>query len=156
MIGAAHPHRGAHQQREDADAGERDVESEGTAGDWRDGDVDHLPRSLAQQHVMQRPSFDARVQRRGHVVDPVDRLAIDREQDVARLHAGAPGRGIGRDFGGDDVGAVHLPEDAVLRRPGGRDVLVRRHPRPVGPAEARPGGGVDGGGGHGGPEEQEK
>jgi hypothetical protein len=57
---------------------------------------------------------------RQHLVAFGDGLAVQRQQHVARLDAGAGGRGVFRDFRGDDTGGALEPQHTIF------DIVRRR------------------------------
>jgi len=117
MIGTAEANGRADQQGEDPDSGERDIQGDWGGWYWRDRNVHLLPCLHARDGVMKRLSRVRPMQRRDHLVHPIDRLPVNREQDVAALQPRPFGRGAERNFRRHDLAAGVLPQNAVFEFP---------------------------------------
>ena len=86
----------ADQQREDADAGEQEIQRARTGRHRRDADVHHLPRPESQHRVADRATFAGGVQRGHDIGYLLNRPIVDRQQQITVLQAGVNGwRSVG-------------------------------------------------------------
>ena len=121
-------HRGADQQREQADRGEHEIHRV-AARRRRERERERLARARPQEGVDEpRPGVAAML-----ILDDVGRRqhrrAVDREQHVAALDPGGRRGGAGRHLAGGDAFRAPGPEHAVL------DLVPARVHRDVGDAE---------------------
>ena len=114
VIGTPQPHRGADQQREDADGGQREIEAERARGHRRDLDRHLLPRLLSHDQVAERGSGRARVEHVDDVLHALNLAVADLQQDVAARQPRALTRRAFRDLRRRDLAARDLPQHAVL------------------------------------------
>ncbi len=112
--GTAGSHRGADQQREDADRRQHVVERADAARDGRQGHLDDAPVAQREHRVGMPGAACRRLLDGVDVVANLDRPPVDGEQDVTGTDAGLPGRGARIDLGGDHAGRALYPQDAVL------------------------------------------
>jgi hypothetical protein len=113
VIGAAQAHGRPHQQRKNADGRQREIQR--LAGrNRRDLDVRLLARLQPQDGVLQPLSGRGRMQHPDDVLDALDGLAVDRQQHVAALQAGAVCRRPWRDLIRNDFPARRAPQHAVF------------------------------------------
>ena len=111
----AEAHERAHEQGEQPDAREHEVHR--ARGRRRlEGNVEDLARAEPRQRVGELGARLARVLRLEDVAPRLDRRSVDREQHVARRHAGPLGRRSRRHRHRDHAFAVIGPEHAVLHR----------------------------------------
>ena len=115
-------HRGADEQREDADTREDVVEQAGAAWQGRQLHVRDFARTEPQQRVGVAIAGLELLLHGEDVGAAFDRLTVDGEQDVARADAGAARRRTARDFRRDDAHGALDPQHAVFD-------FVRRRPR---------------------------
>ena len=118
---AARPHGRADQQGEDPHRGEDVIQPAGAARDGRERHLGHLAASLPEQGVRMAVTGARVPLQRQHLGPPVDRVSVEREQDVAGPHAGARRRRVARHLRRHDTGAALDPQHPVLdlvgRRP---------------------------------------
>ncbi len=107
-------HGGADDQREDADGREHVVERRVSTRQRGERDGASLTALQAQDRVRETLAVLAGVEDADDVVRLLDRTRLDREQDVARLHARVVAGTARRDFRGADAIGSRDPENAVF------------------------------------------
>ena len=104
----------ADQQREDADGGADDIERGIAAGYGCDLDVEHPLLAEAKHGVRQRIGSRGAGERALHLLDGLDRRAVDSNKHIARVDACRHRPAARGDVGGGDPFRTRFPEDAVL------------------------------------------
>ena len=131
VVGPTGPDGRADEQREDADARQQVVEEAGAIGEWRQLHLRHFARPQSEQGVDVIVAGLRAVLNGEHLVAAFDRLAVNRQEHIARAHAGAAGRrGLGH-LGRNDARGAFDPEHAVL------DLGARRPRDDVGNAQSQ-------------------
>jgi hypothetical protein len=111
--GAAQPHRGAHDQREQADRRQHEVERA-----WprsrRQRDVERLLRTKPDQGIGEPRPVVSAVLILDDVRWTVDRLAVDGDQQITLADPRRGGRRVRRDLDGGQALGLAAPEHAIL------------------------------------------